>query len=163
MVVAVVLLAQCGQLAWLRMFPTPTTESHSVVVSEISLKEDDVGTLFLPVSLNGCPDRYFCLDTGAASLMLPYAVAKSAGLDPDAPGRQVTITLADGKEVIAKGLTIAKVRVGDFELKDIPCTVMPKDSDSMTPILGNSILRGFVATIDYPNKTLKLERSQTLH
>src|SRR5207244_4393998 len=98
------------------------------------------------------------IDTGAEIVCLPWKAAIEAGLDPDR-GQQTILESANGSETVARKLTVAKIRVGKFTLRDVECVVMPAENGDVTPLLGQTFLSKFNYRIDAGESVLLISSS----
>src|SRR5262249_13352323 len=115
-------------------------------------------TFRIEVNLNGKVTTPMVLDTGASLVTLPEDLATRAGLTPAKATKTVQLKVADGAAVEAKLLTLPTVRVGGFEIADVPCAVMPAGKMGVEPLLGQSFLRHFQSKIDNESDRLTLTR-----
>jgi aspartyl protease family protein len=102
-------------------------------------------------SINGRAVQ-FLVDTGATTVALGQAQADRIGIDwkRGRPGMSQT---ANGT-VPVYGVTLASVRVGDVEIRDVAAVVVPADMPMV--LLGNSFLDRFNLRRD--NGVMRLER-----
>src|SRR5207302_11505268 len=112
----------------------------------IDLRDDGSKTLLVSVSFNGKFVKELYVDSGASTISLPDKMARDVGLNPDSVTEEVTMVLADGRRVRAKRLTIPRVCVGNFELKNVECVVLPASLPEAPPLLGMSFLGQFSFT-----------------
>jgi aspartyl protease family protein len=129
----------------------------AVLSEQIDLRDDGSSTLLVSVSLNG-KLKELCVDSGSSLISLPYKMARDVGLNPDSSDDEVTLVLADGRQVKAKRLLIPKVRVGKFELENVACAVMPATLPDAAPLLGMSFLGQFSFKIDTESKKLTMTK-----
>ncbi len=112
----------------------------SVKSETIELHREN-GVNKIDVTLNGKETVRMVFDTGAGPTLLPAALAERLALRPT--GRTIACTTADGTQVMAKEMVIRSVVVGRLTVKDVTCTVMPKDKANVEPLFGQSILQHF--------------------
>ena len=91
-------------------------------------------------------NRRMVVDTGASTVVLPVSAIRSLGL------RETDLTLGKastaGGEVTAQLGTLAAVRVGHAEVKDVEVTFIADEQLGRTALLGMSFLSHFQVTID---------------
>jgi clan AA aspartic protease (TIGR02281 family) len=114
---------------------------ESSVKSETIELHRENGVDKIDVTLNGKETVRMVFDTGAGPTLLPAALAERLALRPT--GRTIACTTADGTQVMAKEMVIRSVVVGRLTVKDVTCTVMPKDKANVEPLFGQSILQHF--------------------
>ena len=124
---------------------------------EIKLRREG-GVNIVDVLLNGDIHEPFILDTGASIICLPYKLAKKAGLEPTEEDQTIHITIANGERIDGKLMTIQSVRVGDFEVENVSCAVLPEEYKGAEALLGNSFLKNFNHQIDPAGPTLLLSK-----
>ncbi|MGE0386917.1 MAG: TIGR02281 family clan AA aspartic protease [Gammaproteobacteria bacterium] len=98
---------------------------------------DAQGMYFTDGLINGYPVR-FLVDTGATTVAMNRLQARRLGLAYKVDGTEGATSTASG---VARAfyLKLARVRVGDIELRDVPAVVI--DGDHPTEVLlGNSFL-----------------------
>lgn len=81
------------------------------------------GHFFVPVTLGTAKPKPFMVDTGASMTslsesMLHESVAKYRVVDS-----QVQMRTADGRKIVAKGILIDSLKIGPFELRNVPAAV----------------------------------------
>ncbi len=89
-------------------------------------------------TINGRAVR-FVVDTGATTVAMSEAVARSIGLD-FAKGERGLVNTANG-QVVAHRVSLREVRVGDVTVYNVDATVVPAMMDMV--LLGNSFLSRF--------------------
>lgn len=147
------------------------TQSRSFVASQKSLKklEDAVLSETIPIRndndtfnvstvLNGKYTKELCIDSGASLVTLPYKMAVEIGATPKAADQDVTLQLADGREIQAKLITLPSIRVGKFTVEKVECAVMPQNLPDSSAILGMSFLRNFSFKIDSDTSKLTMTK-----
>ncbi len=116
------------------------------------------GVLWLDVSLNGRPAKRMVFDTGASMVTLPFEWAAELGLHTTENDPVAHLSVADGRTVRATRMTIDSVRVGDFEVRNVSCVVMPDGLTNVPPLLGQAFLRHFISRFDAGAGELHLSR-----
>ncbi|MGB7325830.1 MAG: retropepsin-like aspartic protease [Rubripirellula sp.] len=101
------------------------------------------------------------VDSGASLISLPSKTATELGIviPPDAP--QMRMIMADGREIPARGVTLARVRVGEFEAENVNAAILDEAATDAEPLLGMSYLGNFKFEIDMAEKSLKMLRIKT--
>jgi aspartyl protease family protein len=145
-----------GKLLQLRIGDGParlTGEAVGVTRgNEIVLPADSGGHFFATGAVNGRSAR-FVVDTGATLVAISEREADRLGLVEWRNGpRAMTATAGGG--VVAHGLTLHSLRIGDVEVFDVAALVVPADMPVI--LLGNSFLTRFSMRRD--NDTMRLER-----
>jgi clan AA aspartic protease (TIGR02281 family) len=113
------------------------------------------------VTFNGKLTKPLAFDTGAASVVLPAALAAAIGLKPGKDDPTVRTQVADGSIVEAKRMTIPSVRVGKFTVQDVVCLVMPAAKEDVPPLLGQTFLKNFTHQFSGETGTLVLSQVET--
>lgn len=124
---------------------------------EIKLRKEG-GVNIVDVLLNGDVHESFILDTGASIICLPFGIAKKAGLEPTEEDQTIRITIANGETINGKLMMLDSVRVGDFEVENVACAVLPEEFKGADALLGNSFLKHFNHQIDPDGPTLVLSK-----
>jgi clan AA aspartic protease (TIGR02281 family) len=88
----------------------------------IPLKKDG-GVYWLNVTFNGTKTKRLIYDTGASSVSLPWGMACDLGLSPKHSDEEVSVQVADGRIVKAKSKKIGSVKVGNFAVTGVECTI----------------------------------------
>lgn len=99
------------------------------------------------------------LDTGASLIMLRKNITRQLGIDIY-KGKEDIVFLADGRRVAAMRVTLANVRVGKAEAKNVEAWVLLEEAGDLGSAggwLGMSFLNRFSFKVDYQNKKLTLE------
>ncbi|MCH8851404.1 MAG: retroviral-like aspartic protease family protein [Planctomycetes bacterium] len=130
---------------------------QAIVTKSIKLHLTN-GVLWLDVSLNGRPAKRMVFDTGASMVTLPFEWAADLGLHPTENDPVARMSVADGRTVRATRMTLDSVRVGDFEVRNVACVVMPDGLTNVPPLLGQAFLRHFISRFDAGAGELHLSR-----
>ena len=130
---------------------------QAIVTKSIKLHHTK-GVLWLDVSLNGRPAKRMVFDTGASMVTLPFEWAAELGLHPTENDPVARMSVADGRTVRATRMTLDSVRVGDFEVRNVSCVVMPDGLTNVLPLLGQAFLRHFISRFDAGAGELHLSR-----
>lgn len=99
------------------------------------LRQQGSGHYFATGAINSKP-LSFIVDTGASLVSLPRALAYQAGISCT---QQVMMQTANGNASACVG-NIARLRIGDFLMKDIPAMIVPNLAQ---PLLGMNVLQQF--------------------
>ncbi|VTU42703.1 MULTISPECIES: GYF domain-containing protein [unclassified Variovorax] len=78
------------------------------------------GHFFAPVTLGSSKPRAFMVDTGASRTSLSDAMLRDTKVVYRVTEPQVKMRTADGRVVLARGIVIESMKVGPFELKNVP-------------------------------------------
>ncbi len=126
---------------------------------------DFVQTDPLPVikaRVNGGQEVHLLIDTGAAELYLDPEFAESVGA---VVSGSTTGVYAGGKQAATGQGRIGSIRLGDFELRNVPVLLLPTRRMPFGPpgaqiegVLGTAVLYHFFSTLDYPRGQLVLRR-----
>ena len=116
----------------------------------------------IKVRINGGDEVHLLIDTGASELYLDPEFAKSVGAVITG---SVTGTYAGGMRAATGQGRVESVRLGDFELRNVPVLLLPTRRLPFGPpdvqiegVLGTSVLYHFISTLDYPHGQLVLRR-----
>ncbi len=131
---------------------------EQAIVTESIKLHPTKGVLWLDVSLNGRPAKRMVFDTGASMVTLPFEWAAELGLHPTENDPVAHMSVADGRTVRATRMTLDSVRVGDFEVRNVSCVVMPAGLTNVPPLLGQAFLRHFISKFDAGAGELHLSR-----
>ncbi|HTU27410.1 MAG TPA: TIGR02281 family clan AA aspartic protease [Pirellulales bacterium] len=128
---------------------------HTVLSESIPLEDDGAG-LSVAVTLNGKHHVDMAVDSGATSVLLPFAMAKDFGLEPKSSDPKITCVLADGREVDGQLIKIDSVRVGKFTVENVECVVLDPKATKAMSLLGLSFLGNFTFAIDRQKSELRM-------
>jgi len=81
------------------------------------------GHFFAPVTLGPGKPKPFMVDTGASLTSLSEAMLRDSKAVYRVVDPKVQMTVADGRKVAAKGVVVESMKVGPFELKNVPAVV----------------------------------------
>lgn len=127
----------------------PGVRQQRTLVNGAAIKLAKVGGVpVVTVTLNGSVSEAMVVDSGAATVVLPWELAERAGVDMGGEKRRVQIQTANGQVVDASLAVLRSVRVGQFVVEDVECVVLPKSAKEATGLLGGTFLRHFVCRID---------------
>jgi len=94
---------------------------------------------FVPVTLGRARPATFMVDTGATVVTIDEAMLAESKVAYRARDKRMVAILADGRRQEGRALTVAALRVGPYELKDVPVFVCK----ACVPLLGQSALSRF--------------------
>ncbi len=116
----------------------------------------------IKVRINGGQEVHLLIDTGAAELYLDPEFAESVGA---VVSGSTTGVYAGGKRAATGQGRIESIRLGDFELRNVPVMLLPTRRMPFGPpgvqiegVLGTAVLYHFFSTLDYPRGQLVLRR-----
>jgi clan AA aspartic protease (TIGR02281 family) len=95
-------------------------------------------------------------DSGAAMVTLSAATASAAGLQPTDKDESIDLTVADGRKVTAKVMTLDSIRLAGFTVKNVECAVLPPDYHGTDDLLGDTFQKHFVCRLDQQTRQLQL-------
>ena len=127
------------------------------IFSESIRLEVDRGSLYVDVVIGKKTTR-MVVDSGATMISLPTKTAAELGISVPVDARELKLILADGRTIPARAVTIPKVRVGEFEAKNVEAAVLDAVAADAEPLLGMSFLGNFKFEINTAEKTLKMLR-----
>lgn len=113
--------------------PAWTTSAGGSI--DVVLERNRAGHYVMNGSINGVTTE-FLLDTGATDVVIPAALAGTAGLEPRGTSRAMT---ANGP-VTVYGTTIARLELGPIVLREVRASINPAMDDRIV-LLGMSALR----------------------
>jgi clan AA aspartic protease (TIGR02281 family) len=115
------------------------------------------GVPHVPAILNGTVVVPMVVDSGASLVTITTDVAKQLKLSASDDAEEITLTVADGKQVKAKLMTLDSIRVGQFSVKNVLCAVLPESAAAeSTCLLGGTFLRHFIYQMDLSAGVLHL-------
>ncbi len=117
----------------------------------------DRGSLYVDVVVGKKTTR-MVVDSGATLISLPMKTAAELGIEVPVDAKEMKLILADGRTIPARGVTIPKVRVGEFEAENVEAAVLDAVATDAEPLLGMSFLGNFKFEINTADKTLKMLR-----
>jgi clan AA aspartic protease (TIGR02281 family) len=115
-------------------------------------------SFWVTVTLNRRGSKELVFDTGADLVSLPAKMAAEIGLRPGPDDPVIKIRVADGRELDATLMTLSSVQVREFEVKDVPCIVLPATLENAPALLGGSFLNNFIYRVDVAASQLVLYR-----
>jgi clan AA aspartic protease (TIGR02281 family) len=115
------------------------------------------GVPVVNVTLNGKATRTMVFDSGAAIVSLCWDTAQQAGLTPGNDDPVIKLTTASGAVVDARLMTLKSVRLGQFTVENVHCTVLPRAVIG-PDLLGGTFLRNFGVRLDLAKQELHLSQ-----
>ncbi len=130
------------------------------IFSETISMEVAGGALMVDVAIGSKTIR-MVVDSGASIVCLPSSTAAGLGIKIPLDARVIQLVLADGRQIPARGVTLPRIRVGEFEAENVEAAVLDPIAVQAKPLLGMSFLGKFRFSIDRSEKSLKLLRVAT--
>ncbi|NND99311.1 MAG: retroviral-like aspartic protease family protein, partial [Pirellulaceae bacterium] len=130
---------------------------QEVFSESIPLDVQPNGSLYVDVVVGKKTSR-MVVDSGATLISLPATTAQELGITIASDAPDLKLVMADGREIPAKGVTLDRVRVGEFEAEDVQAAVLHASAVGAEPLLGMSFLGNFKFEINSNDKSLKLLR-----
>ena len=125
------------------------------IFSESIKLEVEANSLYVNVVVGNKTTR-MVVDSGASLICLPNRTANELGIGVPSDAPKMRLVLADGRAIPARGVTIPKIRVGEFRATNVAAAVLDAAASEAEPLLGMSFLGNFKFEIDASEKTLKL-------
>ena len=122
----------------------------------ITLRQTRTGTLYVSTVVNGDKTKEMILDSGANLTSLPHEVAKAMGIYVKETDPDITLVMADGREISAKLVQLDSIRVGKFHVDDVEAAVLGREATSAEPLLGMSFLSHFKFEINAAESKLTM-------
>jgi aspartyl protease family protein len=127
------------------------------IFSESIPLDSERGSLYVDVVVGKKTVR-MVVDSGASLVTLPIKTATELGIVVPVDARVLRMVLADGRSIPARAITLPRMRVGEFEAKNVEAAVLDAAASNAEPLLGLSFLRHFKTELDPAGKTLKMLR-----
>jgi aspartyl protease family protein len=115
--------------------PLPTVLRPGPSTHTLVYRAGPLGHVVLTASVNGAPVR-FLVDTGASTVALSLADARSAGINPNALAFDKTTTTANGVARVAP-VMLREIRIEQLSVENVPAVV---DANLSGSLLGMSFL-----------------------
>ncbi len=135
-------------------------EEEEAQPQEVELTRDSPN-ITISAQLNGMVEVQLVMDTGSTLIVLKKEIAEQLNVGLDDPSPEVRLVLADGRQIHAKLITLASVKVENVEAKDVEAAVMLDeitDPGFKDGLLGMSFLKRFNFKVDNREKKLILEK-----
>ena len=135
----------------------PAIRKLCQTVNSATIRFDYVGGVpCVPVTLNGSVTVDMVVDSGAAIVSLSAETAEKLGLKPGPNDRVSKFVSADGAVSECHVMTLKSVRLGNFTVENIECSISPPSAKGAPNLLGGSFLRRFVYKMDLASGSLKI-------
>jgi len=131
-------------------------ETETVILSESEVAvplEPARGVWIVPVVVNDVREARLLVDTGSSVTILAPALAAALRLG-DGEGARVELQTVGG-QTVGRTATVASLRVGGAELRDVP-VVVHEPGPGLDGILGNTVLGRYRVTLDPDRRLLHL-------
>jgi aspartyl protease family protein len=129
----------------------------AALISEKIQGRAEGNTLIVPVKLVDADEPVeMVVDSGASLISLPANIADAAGISIPADADEVVLSLADGRRIPARLVTLQRVRVGPFEARDVEAVILSPEAGDAPPLLGMSFLGRYNFRINAADKSLSL-------
>lgn len=122
---------------------------------------EDSQSIILEATLNKRIKVSLMLDTGSSLVVLKKDVAKALGVNLDKVKTSLQLTLADGRKINAKHVTLESIRVENTEANNVDAAIMLDEAGDLgfgDGLLGMSFLKRFNFKVDQKDKKLTLEK-----
>lgn len=126
------------------------------VLSENIKLRDDGDQLWASVVINGKHTKEFVVSSGSAFIGIPFTMAKEMGLEPAGSDPEISLVMADGRELPGYLKKAASIRVGKFIVEDVEVVVLDQQAIAANPVLGMSFLGNFKFELDKARAALKM-------
>lgn len=137
---------------------TPFAVDGDAVATTVPMHRAKSGLHLVKVKPNGGKREWFDIDSGSESLLISQSLMRKLGL------KEISTTLVTGiggKVVRSRTAILDSLTLGDFTIRNIPVEVMesfPKHKGkAVSGRIGQSFLREFIVTMNFPGKTFTLE------
>lgn len=126
------------------------------VLSENIKLRDDGDSLWASVVINGKHTKEFVVSSGSAYIGIPFTMAKEMGLEPAGSDQEISLVMADGRELPGYLKKATSIRVGKFIVEDVEVVVLDQQAIAANPVLGMSFLGNFKFELDKARAALKM-------
>jgi clan AA aspartic protease (TIGR02281 family) len=126
------------------------------VLSENIKLRDDGDALWASVVINGKHTKEFVVSSGSAYIGIPFTMAKEMGLEPIGSDQEISLVMADGRELPGYLKKATSIRVGKFVVEDVEVVVLDQQAIAANPVLGMSFLGNFKFELDKARAALKM-------
>jgi aspartyl protease family protein len=114
------------------------------------------GVMHVHATINGSTPVTMVVDSGAGVVTLSDSVAKQLKIEAKPDDPDVTLNIANGKEVHAKLVKLDSIRIGAYVAKDVVAALMPDTGSEVDCLLGESFLQNFIFRLDIAAGVLHL-------
>ncbi|MCX5714534.1 MAG: retropepsin-like aspartic protease [Candidatus Omnitrophica bacterium] len=121
----------------------------------------DAQEMMVDGELNGLVNVSLMLDTGASLVILKRSIADRLGIDLNSINRDVTLSVADGRQIKAKYVILNSVRIKDITASNVEAAIMMDNVEGakfQDGLLGMSFLKRFNFKVDHKNNKLIIEK-----
>lgn len=110
--------------------------------------------------LNNSVEASLTLDTGASLVVINEDLARKLNYDPDLMRDEITLVLADGRNIKAKSFKLRSVKVEDAEAVNVEAAVLTNNQreEGVDGLLGMSFLNKFDFQVNQREKKLILHK-----
>ena len=127
-----------------------------VVSGTVPVQKTRSGGLLVEAVLNGSYTAHMVWDSGADTVTLSAATGRALRLVPD-KYETIHVTVADGRTVEAKAVTLDSIRLGAFTLHDVDCILMPDlPKTHVMDLLGDTFQSHFLSRLNQRTGQLQL-------
>lgn len=129
-----------------KAFQTATTtlqKLEKMIQSETIALRSENNVFWVDVVINGKLAKPMVFDTGAGIVLLPADFATQAGLKPSESDPVINLSVADGRKVKGRMMTLKSIKVGKFTVSNVECAVLPPEMADAPPLLGGTFLKNF--------------------
>ncbi len=137
---------------------TPFVVEGDAVATTVSMHRAKSGLYLVKVKPNGGKGEWFDIDSGSESVLISHSLMRKLGLETIST---TSVTGIGGKVVRSRTAILDSLTLGDFTIRNIPVEVMesfPKHKGkSVSGRIGQSFLREFIVTMNFPARTFTLE------
>jgi len=156
-------LAACNTITTVEEDVTETVGSSSDEAQyAVATRDDRIGRIVVPVSINGQGVFHLMLDTGATHSVLTYAAAARLGMNvTEAPTSMVQGVVG---RVAAPVIKVDRLQAGSLKLQHMQMAVMDGVVVAgLDGILGIGRLNNMVLTADFMKDRVTIRKSSTQH
>ena len=134
------------------------TSLESEILTEAIPLQGSGRTLLVSAVINGKHAKSMVVDSGADLVTLPHAVAVECGIKIPADAPRLKLSVADGRTISGRLVSVKSIRVGQFAVENVDCVVLGPEATNAPTLLGMSFLTSFQFKIDTDGRTLTLVR-----
>jgi predicted aspartyl protease len=89
--------------------------------------------------------------------VLTVSMAEAAGIADVSSGEAVPITLAQGRQFIARRVAVPSIRLGSLVLQNVPALILPPDGEDLGAQLGLEALGDHYARVELEKLRLLID------
>lgn len=116
---------------------------EKMIQTETIALRNENNVFWVDVVINGKLAKPMVFDTGAGIVLLPAEFATQAGLKPSEGDPVINLSVADGRKVKGRLMTLKSIKVGKFTVSNVECAVLPPEMADAPPLLGGTFLKNF--------------------